>query len=58
MSHQADAKRLFDSRGYTGATIHDQNPVPLRQKPARDRIVGLILLLERAMLCHQRSHPV
>ena len=39
MSHQADAKRLFDSRGYTGATIHNQNPVHLLEKPVRDRIV-------------------
>ena len=39
MSHQADAKRLFDSRGYTGATIHDQNPVHLLEKPVRDRII-------------------
>lgn len=38
MSHQADAKRLFDSRGYTGATIHNQNPVHLLEKPVRDRI--------------------
>ncbi|KAF6239718.1 hypothetical protein HO173_002264 [Letharia columbiana] len=39
MSHQADAKRLFDSRGYTGATIHNQNPVHLLEKPVRDRII-------------------
>ena len=39
MAHQADAKRLFDTRGYVGATIHDQNPVHLLEKPVRDRII-------------------
>lgn len=39
MAHQADAKRLFDSRGYTGATIHNVNPVHLLEKPVRDRII-------------------
>lgn len=39
MSHQADARRLFDSRGYTGPQIHNQNPVHLLEKPIRDRII-------------------
>lgn len=39
MSHQADARRLFDNRGYTGPQIHNQNPVHLLEKPIRDRII-------------------
>ncbi len=39
MSHAADARRLFDNRGYTGPQIHNQNPVNLLEKPIRDRII-------------------
>ncbi|MCJ1276590.1 hypothetical protein MMC21_004396 [Puttea exsequens] len=39
MSHAADARRLFDNRGYTGPQIHNQNPVHLLEKPIRDRII-------------------
>ena len=39
MVHQADARRLFDSRGYAGPQIHNQNPVHLLEKPIRDRVV-------------------
>ena len=39
MTHAADARRHFDSRGYTGPQIHNQNPVHLLEKPIRDRII-------------------
>ena len=39
MTHTADARRHFDSRGYTGPQIHNQNPVHLLEKPIRDRII-------------------
>lgn len=39
MAHQADAKRMLDDRGYTGATIHNVNPAHLLEKAVRDRIV-------------------
>ena len=39
MAHQADAKRLFDDRGYTGTLVHNVNPAHLLEKPVRDRIV-------------------
>ena len=39
MTHAADARRHFDSRGYTGLQIHNQNPVHLLEKPIRDRII-------------------
>ncbi|KAK3167483.1 hypothetical protein OEA41_010610 [Lepraria neglecta] len=38
-THAADARRFFDSRGYTGPQIHNQNPVHLLEKPTRDRII-------------------
>ena len=38
-THAADARRFFDSRGYTGPQIHNQNPVHLLEKPIRDRII-------------------
>ncbi|KAI4162984.1 MAG: hypothetical protein LQ342_003495 [Letrouitia transgressa] len=38
MSHQADAKRLLDDRGYSGTTVHDINPAHLLEKAVRDRI--------------------
>ncbi|MCJ1257852.1 hypothetical protein MMC24_005678 [Lignoscripta atroalba] len=38
MAHQVDAKRMLDSRGYEGATIHNQNPAHLLEKAVRDRI--------------------
>ncbi|KAL2050992.1 hypothetical protein ABVK25_008738 [Lepraria finkii] len=38
-THAADARRFFDSRGYTGLQIHNQNPVHLLEKPTRDRII-------------------
>lgn len=39
MSHQADAKRMLDDRGYSGKTIHDTNPAHLLEKAVRERIV-------------------
>ena len=39
MAHQADARRMLDERGYTGATVHDTNPAHLLEKAVRDRIV-------------------
>ena len=39
MTHAADARRHFDSRGYTGPQIHNQNPIHLLEKPIRDRII-------------------
>jgi pre-mRNA-splicing factor 38A len=38
MTHQADAKRALDDRGYTGHLIHNDNPLKLLPKPVRDRI--------------------
>ncbi|KAL2043850.1 hypothetical protein N7G274_003370 [Stereocaulon virgatum] len=38
-THAADARRFFDSRGYTGPQIHNQNPIHLLEKPIRDRII-------------------
>lgn len=38
MAHQADARRMFDDRGYTGQTVHDTNPAHLLEKAVRDRI--------------------
>jgi pre-mRNA-splicing factor 38A len=38
-THAADARRFFDTRGYTGPQIHNQNPVHLLEKPIRDRII-------------------
>ncbi len=38
MTHQADAKRMLDERGYEGAVIHNQNPAHLLEKPVRDRV--------------------
>ena len=39
MSHRADAKRMLDERGYSGALIHNTNPAYLLEKAVRDRIV-------------------
>lgn len=39
MTHRADARAHFDTRGYTGPQIHNQNPVHLLEKPIRDRIL-------------------
>lgn len=39
MSHQADATRMLDDRGYTGTLIRGANPLLLFEKPVRDRIV-------------------
>jgi len=38
MSHQADARRMLDERGYSGQTIHSNNPAHLLEKAVRDRI--------------------
>jgi pre-mRNA-splicing factor 38A len=38
MSHQVDARRMLDERGYSGQTIHNTNPLYLLEKPVRDRI--------------------
>lgn len=38
-THQADAKRMLDDRGYTGTLIRGANPLYLFDKPVRDRIV-------------------
>ena len=38
MSHHVDAKRMLDDRGYTGQTIHNQNPAHLLETAVRDRI--------------------
>ncbi|MCJ1372236.1 hypothetical protein MMC20_003459 [Loxospora ochrophaea] len=38
MAHHVDAARMLDTRGYAGATIHNQNPAHLLEKPMRDRI--------------------
>ena len=38
MGHQADARRMLDERGYSGATVHDTNPAHLLEKAVRDRI--------------------
>ena len=39
MSHQVDACRMLDDRGYTGPTINGANPAHLLEKAVRDRIV-------------------
>lgn len=39
MSHQADAKRALDERGYRGKLIRGDNPLKFFEKPVRDRIV-------------------
>lgn len=39
MSHQADAKRALDERGYSGKLIHGKNPLHLFEKAVRDRII-------------------
>ena len=39
MTHRADAKRMLDERGYSGALIHNTNPAYLLEKAVRDRIV-------------------
>ena len=39
MSHHVDAKRMLDDRGYTGQTIHNQNPAHLLETAVRDRII-------------------
>ena len=38
MSHQVDARRMLDDRGYAGQTIHNTNPAYLLEKAVRDRI--------------------
>lgn len=38
MTHQADAKRALDERGYQGLLIHGDNPLKLVEKAVRDRI--------------------
>ena len=38
MSHQVDARRMLDDRGYAGKTIHGTNPAYLLEKAVRDRI--------------------
>ncbi|KAI9793717.1 MAG: hypothetical protein M1816_007612 [Peltula sp. TS41687] len=37
-THQADAKRMLDDRGYTGQLVRGQNPAQLMEKAVRDRI--------------------
>lgn len=38
MTHQADARRMLDDRGYRGTLVHGVNPAHLMEKPVRDRI--------------------
>ena len=38
MTHQADAKRALDERGYVGTLIRGDNPLKLFEKAVRDRI--------------------
>ncbi|KAL8921816.1 MAG: hypothetical protein Q9208_005573 [Pyrenodesmia sp. 3 TL-2023] len=37
-THSTDATRMLDTRGYSGPTIHNTNPLHLLEKPVRDRI--------------------
>jgi len=55
MSHQADARRLFDNRGYTGPQIHNQNPVHLLEKPIRDRIITSYYWQEQCFAINEAS---
>ncbi|MCJ1445148.1 MAG: hypothetical protein MMC23_005653 [Stictis urceolatum] len=40
MSHQADDRRFFDERGYSGRLIHGEHPAALLDKSMLDRITG------------------
>ncbi|KAL8946422.1 MAG: hypothetical protein Q9222_007183 [Ikaeria aurantiellina] len=60
-SHQTDATRMLDSRGYTGTLIHNTNPLHLLEKPVRDRITESYywkeqcFALNAATLCDKAS---
>ena len=60
-AHSADATRMLDTRGYTGPTIHNTNPLHLLEKPVRDRIVESYywkeqcFALNAATLCDKAS---
>ena len=55
MAHAADAKRLFDNRGYDGPEIHGQNPITLLEKPIRDRIVTCYYWQEQCFAINEAS---
>ncbi|KAL8810945.1 MAG: hypothetical protein Q9223_001964 [Gallowayella weberi] len=62
MSHHApDATRMLDTRGYTGPTIHNTNPLHLLETPVRDRITDSYywkeqcFALNAATLCDKAS---
>ncbi|KAF2862438.1 PRP38-domain-containing protein [Piedraia hortae CBS 480.64] len=40
MTHQADARKALDERGYSGVLIHGDNPLKLFEKAVRDRVVA------------------
>ncbi|KAI4116088.1 MAG: hypothetical protein LQ338_007764 [Usnochroma carphineum] len=60
-THQPDATRMLDTRGYTGPTIHGTNPLHLLEKPVRDRITESYywkeqcFALNAATLCDKAS---
>ena len=47
MSHQADARRMLDERGYTGTLIRGDNPLKLFEKAVRDRIFNSLYYKEQ-----------
>ncbi|KAI9894977.1 MAG: hypothetical protein M1814_000198 [Vezdaea aestivalis] len=49
MTHQTDAKRMLDDRGYAGTLIRGGNPALLMEKAVRDRITTSYYWMEQ---CH------
>ena len=55
MSHQADARRMLDDRGYSGKTIHNTNPAYLLEKAVRDRITESYYWKERCFAINEAT---
>ena len=55
MSHQVDARRMLDDRGYSGQTVHNTNPAHLLEKAVRDRITDSYYWKEQCFAINEAS---
>ncbi|MCJ1309907.1 hypothetical protein MMC25_003568 [Agyrium rufum] len=55
MSHQVDAKRMLDDRGYSGVTIHGENPAKLLDEAVVKRITDSYYWKEQCFALNEAS---
>ncbi|KAI9676140.1 MAG: hypothetical protein M1817_000885 [Caeruleum heppii] len=55
MTHQPDATRMLDDRGYSGTLIRGQNPALLLEKAVRDRITDSYFWKEQCFGLNEAS---